>query len=298
MQAVSFAGPRWSQVSVACKAMLLRCLALRPSERPAPMTLLQDEWLWVAEELMQRCHSPDSWHCMSLRGKGPRGLKDYTAGYLENKMSPADSEASTSASEGSPVRSKVKPETRPRTRSRERKPARLHVVQQLDHTCVGLPADLEPSHLLLGGLEHCKGTDASVSEKLEPIQENETSVPRATESTDLSAQMGQQPDPSAPSPRLAMARKALLEPSTAVSIMRPCSGTPQFLEQAAILTVNHQEASYKVRIAHSGKIMNVKDDEVKPLLEPGKVSFRDGAPMRSARRDRRNRPDRSKFVSW
>lgn len=42
---VTLTEPVWNEVSEPCKAVLHQCMAVRMSARPAPMTLLQSEWL-------------------------------------------------------------------------------------------------------------------------------------------------------------------------------------------------------------------------------------------------------------
>lgn len=52
-------GPKWQGISEPCKSTLRRCLEIRKSQRPAAMTILEDEWLTEVEEVAHMKSTPN-----------------------------------------------------------------------------------------------------------------------------------------------------------------------------------------------------------------------------------------------
>jgi len=238
---VAFDHPEWCYMSDSCKTMLSRCLALRPSERPAPMTLLQDAWLQSDASVqssvnlsdgLQRLPQSNFQRAVTIQaGQGwAHATGDCDGNHSDSDGLSAIAEGAEEEDICSPLGKLVSPPSTQSSLSTANLPGEMaadELVYQIFHKDkipVDCPLDVE---------------------KLKSEQ---------TENGDNACHYGDRHP------------GCWLEPSSHVEVLlEPSLDRSSTTALAKILTVDRHKATYKVLLVHCNEIQTVKVDRVIPL---------------------------------
>jgi len=100
-QPVSFSGHRWVHVSAPCKSLLKVCLALEKHGRPAPMILLEHEWMQASRNSIPKLGSHRRCRSGMMLSAGLSTAERTTAPSQSPARSPRKSRGSRASSESS-----------------------------------------------------------------------------------------------------------------------------------------------------------------------------------------------------